>query len=131
VKEQRGFLLRAGEGNSKITLVFLSEHSRRRQTSSDQFFNAAIAQWLGFNSVKSSRRFTLRQELNRSDAIAADLLQEIERVGGVSRELRADPAADGSGVREEVVKVVLHLRTADRLIAGRERERERKGPAGL
>ncbi len=129
VKEQGGLLLRARERNSKITLFCLSENSRWREASGNQFFNATVAQWFGFNAIKSGRRFALRQELNRSDAIAADSLQEIEGFSGVGGELRANSAADGSRVGKQVVEVVLHLFTANRLVAGRERQRQRKWPA--
>ena len=130
MKEQGGFFLRAGQRDPKIARLLLSENSRGREAPGDQFLNATVAQWLGLNAVKSGGYLAFGQELNRSDAIAADGLQQIEGLDGTGGEFRANPAADGSRVGEEVVEVVLHLFTADRLIAGREGQRERKRPAG-
>ncbi|CCJ78257.1 hypothetical protein BN135_3321 [Cronobacter muytjensii 530] len=127
VPQQRGFLLRAGDGEPQFLVATVLTGKRR----------SGVAQHRGdihcrerprANGIQPFRRFTVAQQLDCPDAVAPELRQQIERFQALRPVARRQTPPDAFAVRQQVIEVIAYPRAAH-IRAGRERQRQRERPA--
>ncbi|OQB84380.1 MAG: hypothetical protein BWX86_02845 [Verrucomicrobia bacterium ADurb.Bin122] len=129
VVEKRGLFLCACDGDSKVGRLVLSQDTGRREARRDRSLDCALAEHFAFDAVETTRLFVARHQLNRPDTVAPDRPEQIESLGGLGAEPRAQPIADRLGVGQQIVEIVRDPRPADRLISKGEWKRQGERPA--
>lgn len=122
------FFLGAGDGEAQIAVVL---HARCGGGGgvAQPFGDVGLAQGLAVDFVDVARRFVLRQELDRTDAIAPQFVQQLKGLGAASPVTLRQTATDGVAVGEQVVEVVADRFAAMGGIAGKEGQRQGKRAA--
>ena len=121
----RSLLLRAGERDPE-QIVVVSAHAERRlrRHGVQQRVNLAGGQWFAVDAIPAFRRHALGKKLDGADAVAADRLEQRERLGVLGPEAPAEALADAVVVGQQVVEPVRDDRAADLARAG---DRQRQG----
>lgn len=101
----------------------------RRGRVAQQPRDVIARQRVAADAVEVGGRFTRRQHLDRADAIAPERGEQIERRRAARPVALRHSAPDGFAVGQQVVEKRRHDGTAIRLIAWRERQRQRQRTA--
>lgn len=127
--QQRGLLLRAGDRQAQIVERRVPAGLRRGRDFAQQARDVRVGERVAADAFDVVRRFVGRQHLQRADAIAAERREQRERGRAARAVAHRDSPADRLAVGQQVVEIIADEPTAIRLVARRERQRQRQRPA--
>ena len=109
VPEQGRLLLRAGNRYAEVVRVRVSAVDRPAgDRAPQQVGDPGVVDASRIDRFKLARNITIRKQLHGSDAVAANLRQQVERPITRNPEARLDALPDCRAIRQQVVEVRLH-----------------------